>query len=67
MNYNTLYRPEVAVGLRISACNAAAEASMRRRLISRTACSTYQRDQQKVKVKFEMTDPEFFVGFDKEV
>lgn len=43
VNYRTLYLPDVAVGLRISACRAAAEASMRSLLISRTACSTYGR------------------------
>ena len=36
----TLYLPAVAVGLRISACKAAADASISNLLISRTACST---------------------------
>ena len=40
MHYTTLYRPATALGLRISACNAAADASISSRLISRTACST---------------------------
>lgn len=38
--YTTLYRPATALGFLISACNAAADASISRRLISRTACST---------------------------
>jgi hypothetical protein len=38
--YRTVYLPTVPVGFRISACKAAAEASTRSLLISRTACST---------------------------
>lgn len=38
--HTTLYLPAVAVGFRISACSAAADASTNNRLISRTACST---------------------------
>ena len=38
--YTTLYRPATALGFLISACRAAADASISRRLISRTACST---------------------------
>jgi hypothetical protein len=43
-DYTTLYLP-IAVGFLISAWRAAADASIRSLLISRTACSTYDMSQ----------------------